>query len=128
MIALRYFIDPYPVPFIPAVAHLAEAVIGAGVVLCIVLYVVARQARHIPPRKRLLMRYMRWWAGVVVGVALLFFFRQQRVYFLAMPLVAVVFLVSEAAWLVHLIIQAKSYKADIQRWQEQRERKKYLPS
>lgn len=126
MMSLHYFIDPFPVPFIPSAALMVELGMGAGMIACIVLYVIARQARHIPPRKRLLMRYARWLAGVVIGVGLLFFFRQQRVYFLSMPLIAVVFVLSEAAWLAHLIVQAKSHKNDIQRWQEQLARKKYL--
>lgn len=124
---IHYFIDSYPLPFVPHAVKIIEVALVAGVVASGVLWTEARRARHNPPKKRLLRRLLRWCVSVVVVTLVLFFFRQQRVYILAMPALALVVYGGFLAWLGRIVIGTiKTMPEEERQWRDAETRKKYL--
>ncbi|OGL77707.1 hypothetical protein A3J43_04415 [Candidatus Uhrbacteria bacterium RIFCSPHIGHO2_12_FULL_54_23] len=127
MPSLQYFFDPYPPQLISAGNTTALVVLGAGLVLTALLYIVARVMRHDPPRKRFLMRLVQWSATTTFVLLLLYFFRRQRVYLLASPIIALVSCLGLAVWLVRRVkTNLRRMREDEKARQEREMKKKYL--
>ena len=126
---MSYWFKVYPEPLVPVAVKLVIAALAVGVVVSIALYLAGRLLRHNPPKKRAIMRFFQWCMTASGITLLLFFFRQQRAYFLAMPAVAIVVHLGLIAWLVHIIIGVmKRLPEEERKWREIEERKKYLPN
>jgi len=124
---LSYFIDPYPLPLVPHATKLLITLLIAGACASAGFLVAARQLRHQPHRKRMVKRLLRWCVSVTCITALLFFFRQQRVYVLAMPAIALAIFIAYAAWLVYVLTNGvRTMRKEAQVWRAAEERKKYL--
>ncbi len=124
---ISYFIDPYPLPLVPYAAKLVVTLLIIGVCASAGLLVVARQMRHQPHRKRMVKRVLRWCVSVTCITALLFFFRQQRVYVLAMPAIALALFITYVTWLVYLLVTGlRTMHKEESIWRAAEERKKYL--
>jgi hypothetical protein len=112
---------------LPASSAIALGVIGAGVGISLILFIVARIMRHDPPRKRFLMRLVQWCATATFCALLFYFFRQQRVYLLSAPILAVVTFLGMLGWLGKLMtVNVRRMRDDEQIRQTQEMRKKYL--
>lgn len=124
---IQYFFDPYPPLLIPSSNTIALAAIGAGAAVAFILFIVARTLKHDPPRKRFLMRLVNWGAISTLVVLLLYFFRQQRVYLLSTPVIAIVALLGLLGWLGKLVrFNLRRMREDEKDRQLQEMKKKYL--
>jgi len=124
-----YFFNIYPEPFVLSAVKLTTAALVIGAATITVLYFVGRQVRRHPPKKRVCMSFFRWGVAVWGATLLLFFFRQQRAYFLAMPAIAVAIYLGLIAWFARIIVSTvKQFPEEARRWREAEERKKYLPA
>lgn len=127
MPSLQYFFNTYPPTLLPSSVTIALAMIGISAALTVLLFIVARMLKHDPPRRRFLMRLVQWCATATCIVLLLYFFRQQRVYLLSAPAIAVGSLGALLVWLTLTVkTNVRRMREDEKIKSEQEMRKKYL--
>lgn len=128
--SLYYIFSPNLLPFSENIARAFYFLFGLFLILSLAARLVVSQQekkKNVSLRK-LWQKLTTFFVTLGITGLLLLFFRQQRVYLLAMPLFLYLWLISVLVWLILIIHWAVVKMRKMQReTQERKEKEKYLP-